>query len=948
MSHSQQPSVEEQKPLDYAALIKAVKNTELSSSKLAPGTEIHSQQYGEGSVVAYLGETLIAKFPGYSMPQQFKNWQEAFNSGELSLKLLNNIEAKPSVSEDSFAEQIKAITNPVFKQIARELGEKITHIHSTPSSPGTKYPLPPDLPDALKTALKGVGCLSLYGHQLEALETLRQGKDLALATPTASGKTLCYNLAILESCLHNPQTTALYIFPLKALALDQLQKLQRLTDGIDSNSLKVDFLTGDVPYQKRRQIFVPRLPNILAISPDLLHYQLEKIRHPEEWTPWIEFLKRLRWVVIDESHTYIGAFGANFANLMRRLRRAVDRAGGDSDQVQYICASATIGNPREIALRHSGRSDQPERLHLIDKSSANEAQKTIITLGLSQSSNSNTSRMILSLLEKDLTGIVFCNSRSGVKNLFGFLQKEIERQYSRSLAKQIAPFYGSLMGDQRRRLLGQLESGDLKLIISTSALEAGIDLPELDFCIVRGYPGSIMSFRQRLGRVGRKNPGLVIFLPFANNALDYYFGNQPQQLFTLDVEKVIFNADYPTILSKHLQCCCAESGLPLLSLENYFGTKGSFLAEELLSQKQIFLSQSQTLWTGGKPHNQVSLRGNISTTIELMDLKTGDVFEEMAQDIAYREVFPGAIYTGTTPQGELVTYQAKTLDLENKKATLEPFAAPPDRFTQATIDLEIKTISILEPPQIIETSFPEARIRLRLHWGEITSVVDSYEHLKRDYRPSCVNSQCSNFHQAVSSQSHCPVCKYKTQYAEIIKLLERKNLEPAYQTKYQAPVLKVEINPKAKEALIAEVSRLKKEITNESNGQISEVQNQLWTTPPDWLALHTLGHLIMEALPLVVLSSLHDVNYVVVQEDKRVVAYFFDTCGGGNGGSEAIFANFLTLKDLAINLATNCDCLGGCPRCVIQNSCPQHNTGIYKELGLFLLQQISIKKSDAA
>jgi len=941
--------VEEQKPVDYAALIKAVKNTELSSSKLVPGTLIHSHQYGEGTVVGYLGETLIAKFPGYSMPQQFKNWAEAFNSGQLSLQQSKNVEAKPDLKEDSFAEQIKSITNPVFKQIARELGDKITHIHSTPSSPGKTYPLPFDLPEALKTALKGVGCVSLYGHQLEALEKLRQGKDLALATPTASGKTLCYNLAVLESCLDNPETTALYIFPLKALALDQLQKLQRLTEGCGrdhemappwGDRLKVDFLTGDVPYQKRREIFVPRLPNILAISPDLLHYQLEKIRHPEEWTPWIEFLKRLRWVVIDESHTYIGAFGANFANLMRRLRRAVDRAGGDSDQVQYICASATIGNPREIALSHSGRSDQPDRLHLIDKSSANEAPKTILTLGLSQSSNSNTSRMILSLLEKNLTGIVFCNSRSGVKNLFGFLQKEIERQYSRSLGKQIAPFYGSLMGDQRRRLLGQLETGELKLIISTSALEAGIDLPELDFCIVRGYPGSIMSFRQRLGRVGRKNPGLVIFVPFANNPLDYYFGNQPQQLFTLDVEKVIFNADYPTILSKHLQCCCAESGLPLLRLEDYFGTKGSFLAEELLNQQQIFLAQSQILWTGGKPHNQVSLRGNISTTIELVDLKTGDVFEEMAQDIAYREVFPGAIYTGTTPQGELVTYQAKSLDLENKKATLEPFSAPPDRFTQATIDLAIKTVSILEQPQIIETSFPDGRIRLRLHWGEITSVVDSYEHLKRDYLLTCLNSQCRNFRQAISSQAHCPICHTKAQFAEIIKLLERKNLEPAYQTKYQAPVLKVEINPGIKEALIAEVSRLKKAITNESNGKISEAENQLWTTHPDWLALHTLGHLIMEVLPLVVLSSLHDVNYVVVQEDKRIVAYFFDTCGGGNGGSEAIFANFLTLRDLAIDLANNCDCLGGCPRCVIQNSCPQHNTGLYKELGVFLLQQI--------
>lgn len=926
-----------QKPIDYAALIKAAKDTDISAPKPVAGTILASSQYGEGTVVGFLGETLIAKFSGYSVPLQFKNWQEAFKSGELSLKEATEKEVTEDLNQPNYQEDIQKIKQPTFRQIASELSSKLTYIHLYPSSQGKKYPLPEDLPTPLKNALKQVGCVSLYEHQLESLHQLRQGKDLALATPTASGKTLCYNLAVLESCLNNPETTALYIFPLKALALDQLQKLQRLTDNLN---VKVDFLTGDVPYQKRLQIFVPTLPNILAISPDLLHYQLDKIRHPEDWMGWIAFLKRLRWIVIDESHTYLGAFGAHFANIMRRLRRGVDRAGGISEELQYICASATIKNPAEIAMCHSGRGDQRSKLHLIDKSSAKESQKILLSFHPSESSNINTSQIILSLLEKNLNGIVFCNSRSGVKNLLALLQKDLERQGLNKLAKQIAPFYGSLTGDHRRRLLAQLEKSELKLIISTSALEAGIDLPELDFCVLRGYPGSIMSFRQRLGRVGRQNPGLVLFLPLTNNPLDYYFGNQPQQLFSLDVEKVIFNPDYPTILGKHIQCCCAESGVHFLELANYFGDKSGNLAAELIEQKQIFLSSSQTLWASGKPHRQISLRGNVGATIELMDLKSGEMFEEMDEEMSHREVFPGAIYTGANIQGEIVVYESKTLDLENKKAILEPFPQPPDRYTQANLDLQVETYALLETPQIIDTTIPEGRLRLRLHWGEITSNVDSYDILKREYRLTCLDYSCSKYRQPIA-EKNCPSCHNKTKYAEIIKLLEQKNLIPPYQTKYQAPVLKVEINPPIKQALYEEVNRLKLVINSQSSGEISDRFSPLWTAYADWLALHTMGHIIMEVLPLVVLSSLHDVNYVVVEENQRTVGYFFDTCGGGNGASEAIFGDFLALSALAIALASNCDCVGGCPKCVIQSGCPQQNKGLFKELGLFLLKAIA-------
>jgi DEAD/DEAH box helicase domain-containing protein len=232
-------------------------------------------------------------------------------------------------------------------------------------------------------------------------------------------------------------------------------------------------MTGDTPYTERLGLFVPHLPNILAVSPDLLHYQLSKIPRVSQWEPWREFLRRLRWVVIDESHSYTGAFGAHFANLMRRLRRAVDSVGGNSSKLQFICSSATIGNPRDMAMRFSGRTSQPDRLHLIEGSGAGSAGKTVLCLAPSDTANSDACRIVLAWLQQDLSGIVFCNSRGAVKKLVDLIQKESTRQGHSYLAQKVTAFYGSLKSERRQNIISQLQRGTLKVIISTSALLCG-------------------------------------------------------------------------------------------------------------------------------------------------------------------------------------------------------------------------------------------------------------------------------------------------------------------------------------------------------------------------------------------------------------------------------------------------------------------------------------------
>ncbi|NEP82007.1 MAG: DEAD/DEAH box helicase, partial [Okeania sp. SIO3B3] len=342
------------KPTDYAAILRAGgSQLPLPPEWLKIGAKIYSPKYGIGQITAVLGKRLIVDFLENPTPVHFPDWQIAINQKQIHQRDSKNLQTKklkqPEKSNITSAE-IAAIPRPVFQTIAQEFLDKLVAIKNTSPTPGKLYPLPKDLPITLKNSLILQNITELYEHQIESLTALRKELDLCIFTPTASGKTLCYNLGILESCLQQPQTTALYIFPLKALALDQMEKLKKMASYFPENSVKIGLITGDTSSKQRKKLFIPNPPNILGVSPDLLHYQLYKIRS-KDGEGWRNFFQQLRYVVIDESHTYRGAFGAHFANLMRRLKMAVDRVGGNSEKLQFIFSSATIGNPAEMAMR---------------------------------------------------------------------------------------------------------------------------------------------------------------------------------------------------------------------------------------------------------------------------------------------------------------------------------------------------------------------------------------------------------------------------------------------------------------------------------------------------------------------------------------------------------------------------------------------------------------------
>ncbi len=935
------------RPTDYADLIRRAQSPIPEPPDwLAVGKLIYSPEQGIGEVIALLGKRLIVRFLEDIKPTQIADWTLAVAQKQISQTNATQKHTRTSTvvtSADAlsaFAEQIGAIPSLSFRAVAQELASKLEAINITTSQAGILHPLSADLPLPLRHALHTIGITSLYSHQVEALEYLRAGNDLSLVTPTASGKTLCYNLPILESCLNQPEITALYIFPLKALAFDQMGKLKQLIEAMPplSHQLKIGLMTGDTPKEERFRLFTPIPPNILAVSPDLLHYHLYNVRRRDDSEPWRQFLRQLRWVVVDEAHTYVGAFGAHVANLMRRLRLAVDTVGGNSDQLQFICSSATVGNPEEMALRLCGRTHDPRRLHLIERSGAGNYGRTLLCLKPSSTANFDAGKIVFSWLQHDLTGIVFCNSRASLKSLLGLIKRETQRQGLNYLASQVAIFYGSLTGDRRRKIIQQLQSKKLKVILSTSALEAGIDLPELDCCLLHGFPGSLMSFWQRVGRAGRSTHGLVVFLPLAQNPVDSFYGRNPEQLLSAQIESTAFNPDYLTILSQHLECGCVESGIPLAQVNTRFGLSAGAIADGLIQQDKLYLSRNNQLWGRGYPHKNLSLRSSGTTSISLIDKHSGEVLEIMPLTVAQREVFPGAIYTRQDADGEIISYRSESLDKERGEAILAYMGKDTDLFTESDSDLSIKLLSPLAEPKIIPTSLAENRLRLTLAWGEITALVTGYRLLTRKYSKTCTDERCSNYRQPLEGNS-CKSCHRPLTWAEITQVTQEFEFEQPLKTHYTAPILKIELNRALKTSIFTNVFEIKEQIKN-AHDSIPEQFMHLWQCSPDFIALHTMAHQIIKAVPLVVLSSHLDIDALVENIEGSTITYFFDTCPGGNGATEAISEKLDTFAAKAKVLACACDCKSGCPSCLTQHGCPQQNIGLNKDAGLFLLDLI--------
>ncbi|CAM3393823.1 DEAD/DEAH box helicase [Corallococcus soli] len=554
----------------------------------------------------------------------------------------------------------------------------------TPARAGVFAPLPEDLAPQVRDALRKRGVEQLFSHQAEAFERARDGESLVIATPTASGKSLCYNLPLLNRFAREPDARALYLFPTKALSRDQEESLRAFMReaGLGHGAITFD---GDTPGDARRA--ARERAGVVLTNPDMLHTGI--LPHHANWA---RLFANLRYVVIDELHTYRGVFGSHLANVLRRLQR-VARFHGASPT--FILASATIGNPKAHAERMLGRE-----VALVSESGAPSGERRVMVynppvvnaeLGIRASYLKSAVRLTADLVRAGVSTLLFGQSRNNVEVMLKYLRDRfVEEKLDPAL---IQGYRGGYLPGTRRATEAAMRAGEVRCVVATNALELGIDIGSLDAVVCAGYPGSVAALSQRFGRAGRRGMGSLALLVTSSAPLDQYFASDPKALTGAPVEHARIDPDNVEILVQHLKCAAFE--LPFEE-GDAFGdvpVENTTEALDFLTQHQV-VHPSQAAEGGRRmfhwssdayPAHHVSLRSVGWDNVVVIERGSDRTLAEMDFRSAHTQLHEQAIYQHDSEQ-----YQVELLDLENHKAFVRKVA--PDYFTDAMTNVRVSVI----------------------------------------------------------------------------------------------------------------------------------------------------------------------------------------------------------------------------------------------------------------
>ena len=557
---------------------------------------------------------------------------------------------------------------------------RITGELVVPAREGRYAALPDELDARLKTALAGRGVTRLYSHQRRAWDAVRAGRHTVVVTPTASGKTLCYNLPVLRAALTD-KAKALYLFPTKALSQDQVAELMELNQAGELGVRAFTF-DGDTPGDARKA--VRTRGDIVVTNPDMLHQGV--LPHH---TKWAQFFENLRYVVIDEMHTYRGVFGSHVANVMRRLRRICRFYGSDP---VFILSSATIANPAELAGGLIG-----DTVTAITESGAPAGEKQLLLwnppvinadLGIRASARSQATRITRMAVKSGLKTILFAQSRLMVEVLTKYLKDVFDSDPRKR--PRVAAYRGGYLPTERRTTEKRLRSGNLDCVISTSALELGVDIGALDVCVLNGYPGTIAGTWQRLGRAGRRERAALGVLVASSQPLDQYIVRNPEFFLGASPEHARIDPDQLLILLDHVRCAAFE--LPFRQGERFGGQDLEELLAYLEEQGVLHREADQWHWTEDSyPANSVSLRSVAEGNFVVIDTTDGGkrVVAEVDYSSAAETIYQGAIY-----MVQAAPYQVEELDWEGRKAFVRQTRA--DYYTDAIDYTRLKILDSFE------------------------------------------------------------------------------------------------------------------------------------------------------------------------------------------------------------------------------------------------------------
>ncbi|MCP4345293.1 MAG: DEAD/DEAH box helicase [Desulfobacterales bacterium] len=578
------------------------------------------------------------------------------------------------------------------------LGDQVAYHITLPGNPPVCSETEKPLPEEIKKIINSYGIHNLYMHQVQALDLIRSGRHVVVATPTASGKTLVYNLPVLENIYKNSGSKALYIFPLKALAQDQFRTFNEMASYSKTINPESAIYDGDTTHYRRRRIR-EKPPNVLLTNPEMLHLSL--LAHHRIWAA---FLSGLDIVVIDEVHTYRGVMGSHMAQVFRRLQRicAYYRAFPT-----FVFSSATVSNPAQLAEQLTDL-----KVENITKSGAPRGRKHVVFMDPIQGPVQTAILLLKAALHRGLRTIVYTQSRKMTELIALWAGSK-----AGTFADRISAYRAGFLPEERREIEAKLSNGDLLAVVSTSALELGIDIGDLDLCILVGYPGTIVATWQRGGRVGRSGQDSSLIIIPGEDALDQYFMRNPEELISRDPEQAVINPYNPEILAKHLACAAAE--LSLKADEPMMSHEPVKAAVYELEDKGVLLrsADGKELHSGRKlPHRDVDLRGAGYPQFNIICRETGRIKGDVDGFRAFKETHPGAVYLH---KGD--TYLVDHLELDTRTVIVS--RARTDYYTKVR---EHKTTEILDTFQE-KTAWGA---RFYMGWLKVTDQVTGYERVR--------------------------------------------------------------------------------------------------------------------------------------------------------------------------------------------------------------------------
>ena len=565
-------------------------------------------------------------------------------------------------------------------------GEEVAYSGLEPSREARVEQLPDDLDPRVASALVATGVTSLYRHQAEAWEAAQRRENIIVTTGTASGKSLAFNLPVLDAIARDPKTRALYLYPTKALSQDQARALAELR----LKGLRPAIYDGDTPSERRWQI--RKWSNVILTNPDMLHVGV--LPHHDRWG---DVLSNLRYVIVDEAHVYRGVFGSHVANVLRRLRRIARIYGAEP---QFLLASATIANAGELAEALIG-----EHATVIDRDTSPKAERDVVIwnpplldaeLGLRASPLGDASRLLAQLTSRGLRTICFAKSRKAAELIHRFTVERVDT----ATASRLAPYRAGYTPEQRREIERRLVGGELLGVTATDALELGIDIGLLDCAISVGFPGTVASLRQQWGRAGRRGHGLAILVA-SDDALDQFFAREPEALLSRQVEAAILDHSNPRILDPHVLSAAYETPLD----DKDVATLGSEALRRASELPELERTPAGFVWKGRDyPAARISLRSGDGDAFTVIDATTGALLGLVERERAYSTVHEGAVYLHLGEQ-----YLVETLDLEGRVAVVAP--ASVEWYTQ----VKKETQTTIENAERVER-----RLGVDLHFGRVS------------------------------------------------------------------------------------------------------------------------------------------------------------------------------------------------------------------------------------